>query len=321
MGKLFSLSGSEALNMVFDQKDPARTVQNMTRVDLFWLMKNPLAVPLSTGATINGEPISGLENNTLTIWEDDFVGFNSSDTVYPDFRTMAINYTWTFHDGSVSYSPDTAYRYTKKGEYEVVLMVRTYDDYTDIARVNIIVSNRIPMAYPGYTKIVGTTVYFNGSESEDTPSDMAGLSYFWDFGDGETATGCDAVHTYGSKDVYYATLTVTDDDGASSAVTIKVDLGGDAEFSLATYYPAVAGIFLLVVLLALYFYMQRGNSKSKEKCEKKDKNGDGGEERVAGGPRLSARKPPLDRTSVIRTPPGRRPQVGGPPVRTVRKRF
>ena len=39
VGKLAPLSGSHALNMVLDHENPAALVQNMTKIDLFWLIK------------------------------------------------------------------------------------------------------------------------------------------------------------------------------------------------------------------------------------------------------------------------------------------
>ncbi len=38
-GRLFPLSGSEILNQVLDHDNPGRLVKNLTRVDLFWLIK------------------------------------------------------------------------------------------------------------------------------------------------------------------------------------------------------------------------------------------------------------------------------------------
>ncbi len=39
MGRLLSLSGSEALNFILDNANPGRIVRSMTKVDLFWLIK------------------------------------------------------------------------------------------------------------------------------------------------------------------------------------------------------------------------------------------------------------------------------------------
>jgi PKD repeat protein len=61
---------------------------------------------------------------------------------------------------------------------------------------------------------------FNGAASAD--SDGAIASYSWAFGDGATASGVTAAHTYGHSGSYSASLTVTDDRGASTTVAKEV---------------------------------------------------------------------------------------------------
>ena len=66
------------------------------------------------------------------------------------------------------------------------------------------------------------SVFFNASTSSDPGGEIH--HYDWDFGDGTTATGATAVHTYVTPGRYRAQLTVTDDRGAShrSSKTITV---------------------------------------------------------------------------------------------------
>ncbi len=63
-------------------------------------------------------------------------------------------------------------------------------------------------------------VAVDGTGSSDPDGSIA--SYAWDFGDGATATGPTATHTYAAAGTYPVTLTVTDDDGATGTTTTDV---------------------------------------------------------------------------------------------------
>ncbi len=63
----------------------------------------------------------------------------------------------------------------------------------------------------------GLTVTFT-NETTVTPP----VTYLWDFGDNETATDKDPVHTYASKGEYTVKLTVTDQNGGKHDVSTKV---------------------------------------------------------------------------------------------------
>lgn len=58
--------------------------------------------------------------------------------------------------------------------------------------------------------------------SASSDPDGSVVSYAWDFGDGATATGVTAEHTYGTAGTRTITLVVTDDDGATSTTTESV---------------------------------------------------------------------------------------------------
>jgi glucose/arabinose dehydrogenase len=64
------------------------------------------------------------------------------------------------------------------------------------------------------------TVSFSSGDSYDLDGDE--LSFSWDFGDGQSAQGATAVHTYGTDDAVQVTLTVTDQLGATDVHTAPV---------------------------------------------------------------------------------------------------
>lgn len=69
------------------------------------------------------------------------------------------------------------------------------------------------------------TVFFNSGTSTDPDNDI--VSYYWDFGDGDTATTSAAEHTFNTAGILTVTLTVTDAAGLASTATTEVTVIGN----------------------------------------------------------------------------------------------
>lgn len=99
----------------------------------------------------------------------------------------------------------------------------TYADIVsgDVRRLVYQSGNRAPIARLVPTTDADTrTVGFDAGGSYDLDGDA--LTYHWDFGDGSSAEGITAEHTYESADPVVATLTVTDQLGATGSTTAAV---------------------------------------------------------------------------------------------------
>jgi len=96
---------------------------------------------------------------------------------------------------------------------------------------------------------IGEEILFDASESYDYDGQIT--DYLWDFGDGSTANGVEATHTYLQDSIYTLNLTLTDNDGKkSSASTTLFVMDPDqklSNLSIVTQQPEtnkkIEGIF------------------------------------------------------------------------------
>jgi PKD repeat protein len=170
------------------------------------------------------------------------VAFNASfsDPGILDTHTIA----WNFGDGATATDTLTpTHTYTNNGEYDVSLTVTDDEGASTTSTFKVTVNNMTP----AIASLTGDTKINEGDKANfsivatDPGSDE--LTYTWDFGDGETATGTDShiTHTFAKNGDYTVTATVTDQDGASTNSTLEVEvnnlapviteLTGDTEIS------------------------------------------------------------------------------------------
>jgi PKD repeat protein/predicted secreted protein len=80
---------------------------------------------------------------------------------------------------------------------------------------------------------------FDGSGSYDPDGTVAG--YAWNFGDGNSASGSTASHTYAAAGTYSVVLIVTDDGGATGSDTQAVAVGGGGGSTMYVFSIEMSG--------------------------------------------------------------------------------
>jgi PKD repeat protein len=139
------------------------------------------------------------------------VAFDAS----PSSGRIPLSFHWDFGDGTSADLPVIAHRYDLPGRYTAGLSVMEPGDRPGRGdRIELPVHVRdAPISDPGrdITIAPGQAVGFDGSASRASDSPI--VRYRWSFGDGATATGARAEHTYAAPGQYRAVLRVEDDSG------------------------------------------------------------------------------------------------------------
>jgi len=125
-----------------------------------------------------------------------------------------VAWAWEFGDGQTSTERNPQHEYAAGGTYTVTLTVTDDDGATDdVSReVTVTPPNQAPTADFSFD-CTGLSCTFT-DESDDPDGTV--VAWSWTFGDGQTSTERNPQHTYADEGTYTVTLTVTDDDGASS---------------------------------------------------------------------------------------------------------
>ena len=136
-------------------------------------------------------------------------------------------YSWNLGNGSTSTSPNPSAIYNTAGVYTVQLTVTDNQGATSVRSQTITVNpaNVAPTAVIAANRFNGPSplaVSFNGAGSSDPDGSI--VSYAWNFGNGQTATGPLASATF-AQGSYTVRLTVTDNRGTSRFTTVTIVAG------------------------------------------------------------------------------------------------
>ena len=164
-------------------------------------------------AQINASAVSVPYNTQITF--DGSGSFDSDGTI--------AGYSWNLGDGTSSNQAVVNHVFAQSGAYQVTLTVSDNDGLTNSTSLNIQVTTELPTPVIGLVSNqvgVNDVITFDGSASSDNDGEI--VSFVWDFGDNNSASGAQVTHSYATAGVYSATLTVTDNAGAVNAQTVEI---------------------------------------------------------------------------------------------------
>lgn len=153
--------------------------------------------------------------------QDQVCAFSSAGSV--DLGGAIAGYLWSFGDGATSTEANPTHRYAAAGTYEVSLTVTDDRGATDtvVKQVPVTFVDTVPAAAFVQT-CDNRTCTFDASASSDVEGPLQGFA--WDFGDGTSAEGAVAEHTFAADGTYEVTLTVTDGAGQEASTSSPVSV-------------------------------------------------------------------------------------------------
>ncbi|HOU15312.1 MAG TPA: PKD domain-containing protein [Anaerolineae bacterium] len=184
-------------------------------------------VTATTIVTITAVPVTG-----LTAANDSPTMIGAPTTLTATATTGEnITYAWTFGDGASGSGRVVTHVYPRLGFYTAivtasnsvsVIAATTRVTITDGSITGLIAVNSSPTRLGATTKLTATVA---------TGSNVA---YFWNFGDGKTASGALASHVYSSIGTYTAMVTASNSLGGMSAATVVTILDAPVTGLVAT---------------------------------------------------------------------------------------
>lgn len=173
----------------------------------------------------------------FTVTTDGLKATFTSTSTDPDGTLTA--YRWEYGNGQSSRRGTAVqeYTYAVDGYYDVTLTVTDDDGETNTVTKRVTVGSPPPPPdnvppTAGFTHAAsGLAATFT---STATDADGSITQHAWDFGDGQSSAQTHPSHTYAAAGTYRVTLTVTDDDGASTSTNHDVTVAAQPSAPVAS---------------------------------------------------------------------------------------
>ncbi len=171
--------------------------------------------------TVSTQPTAGFGANVTSGCADLTVQFSNQSSA------NTTNWNWSFPGGNPSSSTDEnpIVVYENAGSYTVTLEVSNAAGTNTSTITNYIIVDDVPLA--------GFTQFTDGPVATFTNTSTNAISYSWDFGDGNTSTETNPIHTYANDGTYTVVLTATNNCGTvTTTQTVVISNAPSAGFGV-----------------------------------------------------------------------------------------
>ena len=212
-----------------------------------------------------------LINATVPVANFDYEAFSVTVNFY-NISQIASSFTWDFGDGIGSELKNPVHTYDESGEYVVTLIALNEFDSDTISKM--IYVCELPVASFEFEVDEYQMTFINSS--------LNGLSYFWNFGDGNYAYLENPVHTYSEEGDYNVTLIAFNECGSDTSYQL-IDILNINELTqnlLVTLYPNPSKDILYLSFnnenprnISLEIFDSRGHETLSYKINNRSQNG------------------------------------------------
>jgi PKD repeat protein len=156
----------------------------------------------------------------------------SADSICPNTQVSMdaeygfSSYNWSFGDGGSAVDYYASHTYSALGNYTISVEITNFCGVSTTITDSIVVHNNVPVT-GGYIWEVDSVC--PGEEFNIQATSNGGITYTWDFGDGNpTVDGSNINYSYTAVGIYPVTLTITNDCGNSTVVNTQVVVTNNA---------------------------------------------------------------------------------------------
>jgi gliding motility-associated-like protein len=168
--------------------------------------------------TLNPYPVtSATVNNNFQCLAGNSFGFTNTTTIPGGGN---ISYQWDFYEFPMpGATRDTTHTFSTAGNHVYVLTATSDKGCSRSFNGTVKVVSQPTASFTYSIVSPNTNDQYAFSNTSTSPSGVAGMSYYWDFGDGTTSTTENPSHVFTVAGTYTVRLTVTNANGCSESIT------------------------------------------------------------------------------------------------------